>query len=66
LSDSNPLLAGQLIQADQAARADFVSAHADFCIHVEFAAVGEPRARIPLNRRRIHPGEKLLIILRIF
>jgi hypothetical protein len=40
--DSNPLVARQLIQAYRAVRADFVSAHDDFCAHAEFAAVGEP------------------------
>src|SRR5665213_2572229 len=60
VADAEPLVAGQFVQTHRAARADFVRADADLRAHAEFAAVGEARARVPINRRRIHFGQELL------
>src|SRR6185437_9425888 len=58
-ADADPLVSGQFIEAHRAARADFVSADADFGAHAKFAAIGEARGGIPINRGGIDLVQKL-------
>ena len=66
VADAEPFVAGQFVQTHRAASADLVGADADFRAHAEFAAVGEARARVPINRRGIHFGQKLFRVRFVF
>src|ERR1019366_8980901 len=59
VANSEPLVAGQFLQAHRAARADLVSADADLGAHAELAAVGEAGRGVPINRGGIHLAEEL-------
>ena len=59
VANSEPLVAGQFLQAHRAARADLVGADTDLGAHAELAAIGEAGRGVPIDGGGIHLAEEL-------
>src|SRR5262245_47985990 len=59
-AETEPLIAGQLVQAHRTARADLIRADADFGAHPEFATISKARRCVPIHGCGIDFVQELL------